>query len=166
MDRTSLRVSRPEGSASAGRDIFRQSRRPAATGSRAGRARFWRASFGLLGGNQWLAQANEQSAAGFLKRPAAGQKKYAEPDEAQRPPDLVKDVTKVEPGDRDGEPRYSQVHQRPAGLPNAPPADEDCERCHQGVRHEVWLGDGDGSSVRSEERRVGKECRSRWSPYH
>src|SRR5260370_25940220 len=24
----------------------------------------------------------------------------------------------------------------------------------------------DGVSVRSEERRVGKECRSRWSPYH
>src|SRR5256885_5055723 len=23
-----------------------------------------------------------------------------------------------------------------------------------------------GSSLRSEERRVGKECRSRWSPYH
>src|SRR6266850_245842 len=23
-----------------------------------------------------------------------------------------------------------------------------------------------GSKVRSEERRVGKECRSRWSPYH
>src|ERR1035438_6771869 len=23
-----------------------------------------------------------------------------------------------------------------------------------------------GESVRSEERRVGKECRSRWSPYH
>ena len=23
-----------------------------------------------------------------------------------------------------------------------------------------------GSNVRSEERRVGKECRSRWSPYH
>ena len=22
------------------------------------------------------------------------------------------------------------------------------------------------SSIRSEERRVGKECRSRWSPYH
>src|SRR2546430_14787538 len=27
----------------------------------------------------------------------------------------------------------------------------------------VLLGNGDG---RSEERRVGKECRSRWSPYH
>ena len=25
---------------------------------------------------------------------------------------------------------------------------------------------GDGEWVRSEERRVGKECRSRWSPYH
>ena len=25
---------------------------------------------------------------------------------------------------------------------------------------------GDGSDYRSEERRVGKECRSRWSPYH
>ena len=24
----------------------------------------------------------------------------------------------------------------------------------------------DGESMRSEERRVGKECRSRWSPYH
>ena len=23
-----------------------------------------------------------------------------------------------------------------------------------------------GSDTRSEERRVGKECRSRWSPYH
>ena len=31
-------------------------------------------------------------------------------------------------------------------------------------------GDGDGfliiKGIRSEERRVGKECRSRWSPYH
>ena len=26
--------------------------------------------------------------------------------------------------------------------------------------------DLDGYEVRSEERRVGKECRSRWSPYH
>ena len=25
---------------------------------------------------------------------------------------------------------------------------------------------GDDLGVRSEERRVGKECRSRWSPYH
>ena len=25
---------------------------------------------------------------------------------------------------------------------------------------------GQGNALRSEERRVGKECRSRWSPYH
>src|SRR2546430_8328401 len=31
-----------------------------------------------------------------------------------------------------------------------------------GVAHNVWHCD----VARSEERRVGKECRSRWSPYH
>ena len=31
---------------------------------------------------------------------------------------------------------------------------------------EVTAGAGVGGSTRSEERRVGKECRSRWSPYH
>ena len=31
----------------------------------------------------------------------------------------------------------------------------------------LWGKDtGDKLSLRSEERRVGKECRSRWSPYH
>ena len=34
-----------------------------------------------------------------------------------------------------------------------------------GVKQEDILYVGD-SNVRSEERRVGKECRSRWSPYH
>ena len=29
------------------------------------------------------------------------------------------------------------------------------------VFHDAW-----GNLLRSEERRVGKECRSRWSPYH
>ena len=29
----------------------------------------------------------------------------------------------------------------------------------------LWLG-AQFPSIRSEERRVGKECRSRWSPYH
>ena len=27
-------------------------------------------------------------------------------------------------------------------------------------------GEADAYIIRSEERRVGKECRSRWSPYH
>ena len=30
----------------------------------------------------------------------------------------------------------------------------------------VMLDDGSAQLERSEERRVGKECRSRWSPYH
>ena len=32
----------------------------------------------------------------------------------------------------------------------------------------IWEEDGDerARDARSEERRVGKECRSRWSPYH
>src|SRR3712207_9540111 len=30
----------------------------------------------------------------------------------------------------------------------------------------MWLTNGGSSTLRSEERRVGKECRSRWSPYH
>ena len=31
---------------------------------------------------------------------------------------------------------------------------------------ETLVIDSDESNYRSEERRVGKECRSRWSPYH
>ena len=31
---------------------------------------------------------------------------------------------------------------------------------------ELGVVDGDRADARSEERRVGKECRSRWSPYH
>ena len=30
----------------------------------------------------------------------------------------------------------------------------------------IGIKAGFNSSMRSEERRVGKECRSRWSPYH
>src|SRR2546422_668045 len=30
----------------------------------------------------------------------------------------------------------------------------------------AWLGAAEAPTKRSEERRVGKECRSRWSPYH
>ena len=34
------------------------------------------------------------------------------------------------------------------------------------TRNEVELGTVSNINSRSEERRVGKECRSRWSPYH
>ena len=37
----------------------------------------------------------------------------------------------------------------------------------QGATRGVFVGaDGNLTVLRSEERRVGKECRSRWSPYH
>ena len=35
-------------------------------------------------------------------------------------------------------------------------------RKRRGYQASSWVGPG----KRSEERRVGKECRSRWSPYH
>ena len=36
-----------------------------------------------------------------------------------------------------------------------------------GLYGKTWWGDmGFEDRYRSEERRVGKECRSRWSPYH
>ena len=34
------------------------------------------------------------------------------------------------------------------------------------VHHAAKFGMVTGPTARSEERRVGKECRSRWSPYH
>ena len=34
------------------------------------------------------------------------------------------------------------------------------------MRQYAGMGDAEESNKRSEERRVGKECRSRWSPYH
>ena len=36
----------------------------------------------------------------------------------------------------------------------------------RGMLDYLLTGDGADVVLRSEERRVGKECRSRWSPYH
>ena len=44
----------------------------------------------------------------------------------------------------------------------------DVERAQEGVDLDTAIDEdvGDDLLGRSEERRVGKECRSRWSPYH
>src|SRR2546430_14197045 len=42
----------------------------------------------------------------------------------------------------------------------------DCEVTALCIRPRVAKHDMFGVAARSEERRVGKECRSRWSPYH
>ena len=34
------------------------------------------------------------------------------------------------------------------------------------IPYSTAYGDAGTAAIRSEERRVGKECRSRWSPYH
>ena len=41
-----------------------------------------------------------------------------------------------------------------------------CNRTEIYYSHEENLSDTLVKLIRSEERRVGKECRSRWSPYH
>ena len=44
---------------------------------------------------------------------------------------------------------------------------EQCFTCLNKAKSPKWVLEGDiKGCFRSEERRVGKECRSRWSPYH
>ena len=45
--------------------------------------------------------------------------------------------------------------------PRSPNLNAHCERFVRSIKEEAL-----NQMVRSEERRVGKECRSRWSPYH
>src|ERR1035438_5919871 len=53
--------------------------------------------------------------------------------------------------------KFRAAPDRPASHPLSKPDHVGCNR-----RSALCRGGGD----RSEERRVGKECRSRWSPYH
>ena len=41
-----------------------------------------------------------------------------------------------------------------------------CYRIVRSLLARDWIRALEGGRQRSEERRVGKECRSRWSPYH
>src|SRR3712207_3069258 len=64
----------------------------------------------------------------------------------------------------------AQVHEEHHGRPTdeSPAACPLCAPLHTGrpARGTAPLTAVDGSTLRSEERRVGKACRSRWSPYH
>src|SRR5271166_5871894 len=62
--------------------------------------------------------------------------------------------TSSSPADRPRRPTALRLRLFPLALVVAPPG-----------RHLMVLGGG-WILMRSEERRVGKECRSRWSPYH
>src|SRR6266516_8163677 len=80
--------------------------------------------------------------------------------------DLLGDRVEVEArqvGGRDAE----LLHQRLAAVVAG--ADRHAlqvEDLRDVVRMDVLEVEGDDARARSEERRVGKECRSRWSPYH
>ena len=64
------------------------------------------------------------------------------------------------------DPRTGEQLGRPPRQ-DAMPAWDLVFRPHKDVSILYALGDQrTGAAVRSEERRVGKECRSRWSPYH
>ena len=83
-------------------------------------------------------------------------------------PRLVTDIIRDKDGQRrllhaDGEYRWMRTR----GVAER---DADGDGCHAGPRGPADpVNDGtdtDSDGLRSEERRVGKECRSRWSPYH
>ena len=59
------------------------------------------------------------------------------------------------------------VHQL-TDLPNAPgtPGYAAAQQANRRLRIEGTRNLMQAAKIRSEERRVGKECRSRWSPYH
>ena len=59
------------------------------------------------------------------------------------------------------------VHQSRFGKPGATLIGSDSHTCAAGALGMLAIGVGGLEiAMRSEERRVGKECRSRWSPYH
>src|SRR3954451_25498417 len=69
----------------------------------------------------------------------------------------------AEDGIRDADVTGVQTCALPIWRARSPaPGSTVCTRWWRPVRSSTWSG----RSPRSEERRVGKECRSRWSPYH
>ena len=61
-------------------------------------------------------------------------------------------------------PTGGQTGYRWTSVGPSPPAIPAAIASHP-ASHTIYIG-SIGGGVRSEERRVGKECRSRWSPYH
>ena len=65
---------------------------------------------------------------------------------------------------------YNALRREAAAGREKPASFDNLVGANSGLQHAVALArkilEGDTSVLRSEERRVGKECRSRWSPYH
>ena len=58
-------------------------------------------------------------------------------------------------------PQRIKMPERPANQRN-----KDFLQVNTGYTGEQMMAEAKRCTTRSEERRVGKECRSRWSPYH
>src|SRR2546430_10461752 len=71
------------------------------------------------------------------------------------------------PGDQDGDGLPDELEKSAKNKTDPAKADSDGDGLKDGDEDKNHNGMVDaGETDRSEERRVGKECRSRWSPYH
>ena len=96
----------------------------------------------------------------FAPSPAAHAQASFDCDKASRPVDrLICGLSPLADADRQLAERYR------VALAAAP---DDATRSRRRDEQRSWLKQRDRqcAAERSEERRVGKECRSRWSPYH
>src|SRR5258708_38211282 len=81
---------------------------------------------------------------------------HDEPDD-KRPINIRTEIV-----ERPEEGRFALVHIEDRGRGIDPEIKDHAFEPFTSTKHTVGVGMG----LRSEERRVGKECRSRWSPYH
>src|SRR2546422_9741694 len=82
--------------------------------------------------------------------------------------DLVTFVMGLGEGRDDGTARWQDLVRPALFVPETKTLDSQLRDFQRGPAHLAIVVDefGGTSGLRSEERRVGKECRSRWSPYH
>src|SRR3989449_1427607 len=106
------------------------------------------------------------SALSWVPRPIA-QKRFDAADPPPRIPPLpvLAGEHRLLLGQHDEQP-FGERRGHPGGPYQRVVAPADPEVAHAELRHERAVQLASQADARSEERRVGKECRSRWSPYH
>src|SRR5712675_3719976 len=103
----------------------------------------------------------------LLATSALSRSSYAKPQEAEPSPGIEQSAgASGSSSHKDGKPgrwvepiKQPEEHENSVGLHLLKNIAEDQKAVWIGAKNVRWVD-------RSEERRVGKECRSRWSPYH